>query len=377
MKEIALYIHIPFCQSKCYYCDFSSYADKEYLVDKYIKYLKKELDMYIEKLNDYSIKTIFIGGGTPSIINPEYIKDVLDYINNKFNTNFLSEITIEANPKTITEDKLKVYRAIGINRISLGLQSMDNKLLKKIGRIHTKEDFIKTYSLIRKYGYNNINVDIMFNLPDQTIDDVLKTLEEVVELGVEHISFYSMKLEENTPFYHQYEKGKLNLPNEEDERDMYHKAIDFLEKNGYKHYEISNFSKEDYQCTHNLFYWQLRPYVGVGLSAHSNIFDKRYGNHIDFEKYFNSIDNNQFPICEQEYISTDVKRSEYMILGLRLINGVNKEEFKKIFNKDLEEIWSKEIEKLENQKLIKVNNKNIKLTRKGLDLSNRVFVEFM
>ena len=277
MKKVSIYIHIPFCERKCYYCDFVSFP-KNNKVGSYIDNLIRELALYKDKLSQYQIDTVFIGGGTPTSIGAEYIEKILAYIYENFNAKGIREITIEGNPGTIDINKASIYKKAGINRISLGLQSLNNQLLKSIGRIHTAEDFIESFKLLRSLGFQNINVDLMFGLPSQRMEDLLDTIRGVMDLGVDHISLYSLIVEDNTLLNRWHNKGLLELPSEDMEREMYHRAVDLLEDNGYIQYEISNFSKANYVCIHNLVYWRLEPYLGVGLSSHSNLFQKRFWN---------------------------------------------------------------------------------------------------
>ena len=377
MNDIGVYVHIPFCKSKCLYCDFNSYTNKQDLVEKYIYYLKKEIDLYKEELNNFNVKTIFIGGGTPSYIEGKYIYEIVEHMDKRLNMSKLSEFSIEANPKTLDTEKLNIYKQSGINRISMGVQSFNDDTLKKIGRIHSADDVIKTYNMIREYGFDNINFDIMFNLPEQDIDDVLFTLKKAISLNVEHISYYSLKLEEGTPFYASYEKSELKLPEEDIEREMYYTGIELLEQNGYHHYEISNFSKKGYQCNHNLIYWNVNPYIGIGISAYSNINNKRYGNLYNFEEYFNKIDNRMLPIAETEVINNEMEMAEYLILGLRLIKGVSKDDFLKRFNIEIDDKFGDLIAKHVKQGLLHEDINSIRLTKKGLDLCNLVFMDLL
>ncbi len=377
MKNLGLYIHIPFCESKCYYCDFLSFSKNDHRIDNYISYLRKEIKLYSSKLNDYKLKTIFIGGGTPSYIEAKHIYNILEDVFRYFNVRDLEEISIEANPKTLSDNKLYIYNECGINRISIGAQSLDDNILNNIGRIHTKKDFINCLNRLKKHGFVNINVDIMFNLPNQGIDNVLSTLNDIIKLDIKHISFYSLKIEKGTLFYKKYNKGQLNLPNEEIERDMYHLGIKLLEQNGYKQYEISNFSKINYECKHNLFYWELKPYLGVGLGAHSNIEDKRWSNLEQFEKYFKKIDENNLPIKVCDSISQMEKMSEFIILGLRLNKGISIKQFKKRFGINLPNDYIEKIKKFQKQGLIDITKDRVYLTNKGRDLSNLVFIEFL
>ncbi|MGF7056367.1 radical SAM family heme chaperone HemW [Brassicibacter mesophilus] len=377
MKDIGVYVHIPFCKSKCLYCDFNSYTNKQDLVEKYIYYLKKEIDLYTAELKEFNVKTIFIGGGTPSYVDGRYIYEIIEHMNKRLNMSKLAEFSIEVNPKTLDREKLNIYKQIGINRISMGVQSFNNDMLKRIGRIHSANDVIETYNMIRKHGFDNINFDIMFNLPEQSIDNVKDTLKKAIILSADHISYYSLKLEEGTPFYISHQKSELQLPDEDEEREMYHSGVELLKQNGYYHYEISNFAKKEYKCEHNLIYWNVEPYVGLGISAHSNINNKRYGNLYDFEDYFTKIDNKELPITEVEVINREMEMAEYIILGLRLIQGINKSRFARRFSVDIGEKFGDIITKHVKQGLLYEDLNNIKLTKQGLDLCNLVFMDIL
>ena len=377
MKEFALYIHIPFCEKKCYYCDFASYSNKFDLVDKYFDYLFREISIYKEKTKGLKLKTIFIGGGTPSSVNEKYIDNLMKHIKENFDTDELIEVTIESNPNSLNKEKLMKYRSCGINRLSIGLQSFNNDLLKKIGRIHSCNDFINSYNLAREVGFENINIDIMFNLPTQTLYDVENSLNEAIKLRPEHISFYSLKLEEGTKFYEKYNDSEEELPNDELEREMYYKGIKLLYENGYYQYEISNFSKVKSECQHNLFYWELKPYLGIGIGAHSNMNKKRWGNYKKINDYFDSLDEGILPIEEEETIDETTEMAEYIILGLRLNKGIDKRNFINIFNKNIYDVYGKELKKFLNSGLLIEDEHYIKLTDKGRDLSNIIFMELL
>lgn len=377
MKGISLYIHIPFCVSKCYYCDFSSFVNKNDKIDIYIDSLIKELSLYKDELSHYYIKTIFIGGGTPSSIDPKYIYRILEFINKNYDTSRLNEVTIETNPGTLDKEKIKIYKAGGINRVSMGAQTLDDNLLKIIGRTHKAEDIYKSLQLLRNANINNINIDLMFGLPSQSIEDVMDSLKKVVDLKMEHISYYGLILEEGTYLNKLFKKGKVILPSEDEERLMYHKATEYLIQNGYNHYEISNYSLPKYECKHNLVYWDVLPYLGLGLSSHSNLNNKRFWNISDMNLYINNLNNNKFPIEGEEIISMETEISEFCILGLRKINGINKVDFKKRFNIDIEELYKDIIQKHEKNELIVNNSNSIQLTKRGLDLSNLVEVDFL
>lgn len=377
MKEISIYIHIPFCIRKCYYCDFTSFSNMNEKIPLYMKSLKTELDLYKERLRDYSIRTIFIGGGTPSAIDGRYIYDLLSYLYRNLNMSKDLEITIEANPGTLDSEKVKIYREAGINRVSMGVQTFNDDLLKSIGRIHKLEDVYESYKLLRKEKFENINMDLIFGLPDQSLDDVLFSIKEAINLGVEHISHYGLIIEEGTQFYKLSKMGKLNLPNEDEERLMYHKATEYLLERSYNHYEISNYALPHYECRHNLVYWELAPYLGLGLASHSYMENKRFYNTSNIIEYIEKLGSYQLPVEGEEFIDESSAIEEYCILGLRKIKGINKDEFKKRFNKDIETIYKDVINKHISGGLIIDDGVNIRLTKKGLDLSNLVEVDFL
>lgn len=375
MKEIGIYIHIPFCIKKCEYCDFVSYCNKKEYVPQYINALKKEIKNNINK--EYKITTIYIGGGTPSSIEENYIADIIETIKLNMNDEDLKdfeniEVTIEVNPGTVNKEKLQVYKKIGINRLSIGLQETHDELLKSIGRIHTYEEFIKTYKLARKIGFNNINVDLMIALPNQTIQDIKENLEKITKLNPEHISVYSLILEEGTPFYNKYNENKIKLPDEELERNMYWYVKNTLENNGYMHYEISNFSKKGFESKHNMNCWNQEEYLGFGVAAHSYNNRIRYSNTNSIEEYIKESNK----IIHEEQTLEDMQK-EYMLLGLRKIEGINIQKFKNKFAQNPIFIFKEQLNKLVDEELIIVDGNEIKLTNKGLDLANIVWEEFV
>ena len=385
-KELGIYIHIPFCKQKCYYCDFVSFSNKEEYIEKYVETLKREIDGY--DLSNYNITTIYIGGGTPSRIPSEKIQEILEKIRQKISKNQTRwediEITIELNPRTVDEEKIKKYKKIGINRLSIGLQSTNNKLLKEIGRIHTFEDFKDTYNTVKKVGFENINVDLMIGLPNQTISDVKDLLNEIIKLNPTHVSVYSLIVEENTKMEKLINNKELQLPDEELERQMYWYVKNTLELNGYNHYEISNFAKKGKESKHNLNCWEQKEYIGLGLAAYSYLNGVRYGNTSDIEKYINVQDFFNRSELEESGIrivdevqSLEDKRKEYMLLGLRKIDGVSIQKFKEKFVENPIFLFRKELEKLVNEKLITIDGDCIRLTNKGLDLANIVWEEFV
>lgn len=375
MKQLGIYIHIPFCVRKCLYCDFVSYAKKENVVEKYIEALQKEILNWKKSNKDVKIKTIYIGGGTPSCIDSKFITEILNLINIKN----AEEITIEVNPGTVNKEKLYDYKNAGINRLSIGLQSTNNELLKKIGRIHNYEQFLETYKMARKVGFNNINVDLMIGLPGQTMDDLKTSLEDIINLNPEHISVYSLILEDETPLKKMIENNILKLPEEDLERQMYWYTKDFLKINGYKHYEISNFAKQGFYSKHNMDCWEQKEYIGFGISAHSYIDRKRFGNISNLDNYIKNCIEGGFDknrIIEEEQDKKD-EMKEYMILGLRKINGISIQKFENKFNENPIILFKKELNKLFNEGLIIIDGDIIRLSNKGLDFANIVWEEFI
>lgn len=381
IKELGIYVHIPFCKQKCYYCDFVSYANNEKKVEEYIKVLKREIKEESKRIDkeEYNIDTIYIGGGTPSFIEEKYISEILYEIKENYNVKKEAEITIEVNPGTINEEKLQEYKNIGINRLSIGLQSTKNELLRQIGRIHTYEEFLNSYNLARKVGFKNINIDLMLGLPNQTLQDLEESLNKVIYLKPEHISLYSLIIEENTRIEKMIEEKKLNLPDEELERKMYWETKKILEKNGYMHYEISNFAKKGYESKHNLNCWSQKEYIGFGLAAHSYFENKRYCNTNCIEEYCKNINdknlNKNRIICEIQ--NEEERKKEYMLLGLRKIEGIDIQEFKNKFVENPIYVFHNELEKLVEEELLEIDLNQIKLTNKGLDFANIVWEEFV
>lgn len=372
-----IYIHIPFCKRKCYYCDFISFSNKCDSIGNYIEAVKEEIINTLK--NDEEIDTIYIGGGTPSFIDSTYIKELLDTIYSKVGRDESREVTIEINPGTITEQKLLDYKRSGINRISIGLQTHNDILLKKIGRIHTYTEFLKAYNMVEKAEFKNINVDLMLGLPTQTIEDLEQTIENVSKLNPNHISVYSLILEEGTKLKELIDKSKLQLPNEEYEREMYWYVKSKLEELGYTHYEISNFAKKGYESKHNSNCWKQHEYYGFGIAAHSYIDNTRYSNTEVLEKYIQNINDNKFKnnITINEEQSEEDKMKEYMMLNLRTLEGASIQSFKAKFSNNPLYIFRKEIEKLTNLSLLEVDCDNIRLTNKGLDFANEVWEEFI
>lgn len=372
-----LYIHVPFCSSKCNYCDFNSYAGKINLAENYFKSMKKEIELYKSEMKDYLINTIFVGGGTPSVVNDIYVSEILEKCKTEYNISANCEISIESNPGTLSIEKLRAYKNAGINRISMGLQAYQDKLLKYLGRCHSHKDFTESVQNARNAGFDNINADVIFGIPGQTLDDWKETLNYLISLGINHISAYSLKIEEGTKFGTMEEEGNLVPVDDELDREMYHYAIDYLSENGFKQYEISNFAKEGYECKHNLTYWKCVDYLGLGAGAHSCLKDIRFSNEVSIEGYTDRLKREEKPVHEEFQLELTDKMSEYMFLGLRLTKGVTGKEFSLRFNEDLFSKYNASLEKLENKGLIGISGDCVKLTRLGFDLANQVFVEFV
>ncbi len=373
MRDISLYIHIPFCKQKCLYCDFPSYSGKEKLMDKYIEALNKEI---LEKSKTYDISSIFIGGGTPSYLKDSNLKSLLDTLN-KLNLKKDMEFTIECNPGTVNRSKFSIMKNCGVNRISFGLQSTKDSILREIGRIHNYEEFKNNYLLAREMGFDNINVDLMFGLPNQSSEDFKETLEEIVKLNPEHISAYSLIIEEGTYFYDLYDKDELNLPNEEQERDMYLSAKEILGEYGYHQYEISNYAREGKECFHNKVYWKCNEYLGLGVSASSFVNEKRIKNIEDMEEYIKKIDENEDVAQEIHVNNVEDDMEEFIFMGLRMIEGIKISEFNKRFNRDIYNVYGEIIEKNIKKGLLILSSGKLYLSPKGIELSNYVMSDFI
>ncbi|MDY2960108.1 MAG: radical SAM family heme chaperone HemW [Hornefia sp.] len=370
-KKLGIYIHVPFCESKCSYCAFyskplarshqSSKAERFYvqnvigkIISKGMKYRKK-----------YIVDSIFIGGGTPSVLTAEEIAAILGAVNENFTVSSGAEVTIEVNPSSLTGEKLKKYKSFGVNRLSIGAQSCDDEILRVLGRAHRHEDFLEKFRLARKVGFSNINVDLMFAVPGQDMDQWINTLREIIELSPEHISFYSLQIEEGTPFYDMYLDGSLDFVTEETDRAMYHKALEILREAGYEHYEISNVAKPGHQCRHNLKYWSFQEYLGIGETASSFVEGVRFTEKPREEYHVNDFEDNI---------------GEFMFTGLRKVSGISKTEFKALFGKELWEVYEKRRhfldEFFEKGQLVEEGD-ILRITEYGFDVSNNIMSVFV
>ena len=376
MENLGIYVHIPFCKKKCKYCDFISFSCFDEKEEEYVNCLIKEIE---NKKCSNVVSTIYIGGGTPSIIDSKNIIKILEAIFSNFNVLDDTEITIEVNPGTVTREKLEDYKAAGINRLSIGLQSTQNRILNLIGRIHTYEEFLNTYNLAKEVGFENINVDLMLAIPTQTEEEIIESVQKVIDLNPNHISLYSLILEEGTELEALIEDGKLELIDEDLERKMYWKTKELLEKNEYNHYEISNFSKKGHESKHNLSCWNQEEYLGVGLAAHSYYRRKRFSNIDDLDKYLENIRQMDFEknIELHEIQNNPIQMREFMMLGLRKIEGVKISDFERKFRINPLFYFRFEISNLTDEDLIEVDLESIKLTKKGLDFANLVLEKFI
>lgn len=372
-----VYIHIPFCVKKCKYCDFNSF--KMNLCDKkrYLDDLNKEIKMYSGECADRIVDTIFFGGGTPSILSCDEIECLMKCVKDSFNISDDAEITMECNPGTIDRKKLEAIKRSGINRLSIGLQAVQNHHLSYIGRIHTYEEFEKNFKEARSVGFDNINIDLMFALPNQTEDDWKESLEKVVRLNPEHISAYSLIMEEGTELFDMYEREEFELMDEDRDIDMYEYTISYLKNNGYNQYEISNYSKEGKECRHNIIYWQCDNYLGLGAGAAGYLARDRYTNESNLNSYHKKIESGKKPIISVENLSDEEMMEEMVFMGLRMNSGINRIDFKNRFGVEFCDKYKKQVEDLVERGLLSVVDENIKLTQKGREISNSVFLEIL
>jgi oxygen-independent coproporphyrinogen-3 oxidase len=368
---------MPFCLQKCYYCDFASFAGAEGKINEYIDGLIVELDAWKLKLEAYKIKSVFIGGGTPTIVPICEMDRLLEHLYRNFTFKENIEFSIEGNPGTFDKEKLAFYKSGGINRMSIGFQAWQDELLRSLGRIHSQGQFVENYHLAREAGFENINVDLMFGLPDQTMDQWKETLQRIVELRPDHISAYSLKIEDGTRFGSLYDQGLLKLPTEVLDRAMYEHAIGFLKVNNYKQYEISNFAQEGKESIHNKIYWNNEEYVGIGLNAHSYLHKHRFSNTGNLGDYIDQMKNHGKGIIEDIPLSQEDEMGETMFLGLRMMTGISIQSFQQRFGIDPMVKYDKKISKMMVLGLIEVDETSIRLSRKGIDLSNQVFMEFL
>ncbi len=378
-RDLSIYVHTPFCERKCNYCDFLSFNAGKELMDAYYAALEKELIACSLQYSDRKVRTIFFGGGTPSFPDAKTICNLLKSLRDHYLVADDAEISMECNPASAIQEKLFSYRDAGFNRLSIGCQSLDDNELKVLGRLHNSDMFYRTYESARAAGFDNINIDIMSALPNQSLESYLRTLDKITVLKPEHISAYSLILEEGTPFYDM----DLNLPDEETDREMYHKTMSVLSDSGYHRYEISNYalgSDDRFECRHNKVYWQRCNYLGLGLGSASMIDNVRFSNTRDIDTYIKELSSVEISFDKirenVEELSLTSQMEEFMFLGLRLVKGVSVSEFKSLFEKDILEVYGDVIDKYVNLGLLE-HTDHVKLTEKGMDVANTVMADFL
>lgn len=374
MEKIGIYIHIPFCKKKCFYCDFTAFQNLESWIDSYFENLKKEIKLYQKNMN-VEVDSIYIGGGTPTYVDYHYIIELVEILKN-FDLSNVKEFTIETNPNSLTLEKLKAYKKLGINRISLGVQSFDDKVLKDIGRDHNKEIVLKDIENIRKAGFDNLSLDMILNLPGGNFDSIKNDLEIIKKINPQHLSYYSLILEKGSHFYSLYKKDKLKLMDDDLERDIFSYIRNYLKDLELNRYEISNFSKKSFESYHNRKYWSEGGYLAFGLGASGFLSNVRYNNVKNFVKYEKLINQGKFPIEFREFISKDEREKEYIIFKLREVEGINLKEFENIFGHSLLEKYSEIVEKFYRERFFEIDQ-NLRFTHKGFDLSNEFYIEII
>lgn len=377
MKNIGIYIHIPFCDKKCNYCDFLSFSNKSEFIENYFNALYREMEIRSHEISEYTIDSIFIGGGTPSLVHYTYISGILKNLSNFMNISRNAEISIEMNPNLVDEIKLNNYLQSGINRFSVGVQSFNDKHLSILGRIHNSKKAIETINLIKNLGIKNFNIDLMMALPEQSLDDLKKDVDTILGFNPPHISYYSLIIEENTPMFFYSKEDRYVFPDEDIDRSMYHYIVDTFNNNKIKQYEISNFAVNGHECKHNLKYWSLEDYLGFGIGSSSYFNEKRFKNTDSITKYIDSISNNIIPIENVIELSLKDKIEDYMIFGIRKTDGVSEIEFYNKFRINLLDYYKHQIDELISDKLMVKSDSRYMLTTKGMDLCNYCELKFL
>ncbi|MDR7072807.1 radical SAM family heme chaperone HemW [Fictibacillus barbaricus] len=373
----AVYLHIPFCAQICHYCDFNKIFIHQQPVEKYLNSMKEEMVNSTERFPNYQMETIFVGGGTPTSLNKTQLQTFLKDVNDVFVNDSLKEFTVEANPEQTTEEKIAVLKDNNVNRLSIGVQTFEAELLKKLGRSHTREDVYRTIREAKKAGIHNMSIDLMFGLPGQTMEMFKRSVDEALFLDVPHISSYSLQIEKKTVFYNLAQKGKLELPEHELEAAMYDYLIESLAKKGYRQYEISNFAIPGYESKHNLQYWNNNEYFGIGAGAHSYVEGVRRKNAGPLKHYMNLIKETGFPYTEEHTVSLAEKIEEEMFMGLRKQEGVSDQQFKARYGKSMFEIYKEPIDRMIQKGWLKTEGDQLFLTKDGIPLGNEVFQEFI
>ncbi len=375
-EDISAYIHIPFCEHICYYCDFNKVFIEGQPVDEYIEALLKEAQLLHQQYPAASSKTLYVGGGTPTSLSAPQLDRLLSGLRNTLPFTE-GEFTVEANPGDLTAEKLDVMKTYGVNRLSMGVQTFDNRLLKKIGRKHTAEDVYQTIALLEEKDFNNVSIDLIYALPGQSLESFRDTVKRALELDLPHYSLYSLILENKTMFMNWVRRGKLELPDQEVEAQMFLETIEAMEKAGRHQYEVSNFAKPGFESQHNLVYWNNENYYGIGAGASGYLGNLRYKNHGPIQHYLKPLKENKLPMIEEELLTRKAQIEEEMFLGLRKLSGVNKEKFKQKFNCSLVNIYQEKIDALVADGLLKETAEALILTQNGLFRGNDVFEQFL
>ena len=376
-KDLGLYIHIPFCVKKCAYCDFLSWKGSDEEREAYVQALEKEISSYSEFAKDYRVSTVFFGGGTPSVLEGEQTERILKKIRDTFRVEKDAEITLEMNPGTAQKEKLLLYRELGINRLSIGLQSVKNENLKLLGRIHTYGDFLDSYRMAREAGFDNISADLISSLPGQTLEEWKEELEILQETPLEHISVYQLIIEKGTEFYEKYGEHEELLPDEETSREIYLWTGKYLKEHGFEQYEISNYARPSRKSRHNLRYWERKDYLGLGLGAATMVHNIRMSNTRDWEKYIEGSQNPKRLREEVEFLEEPRQMEEFMFLGLRKTEGVSRKEFRRIFGRDLDMVYEKALQKHLENGMLEASKDRIRLSQAGILVSNQVLSDFI
>ncbi len=371
----SIYIHIPFCATKCYYCAFNTYTFHKEQAKAYLTALRTEMALYASETDP--LQTIFIGGGTPSILSANALAQLFTDIQQHFQITPDAEITVECNPGTVDDEKLRVMKANGVNRLSFGLQAMQDEILKQLGRIHTVTEFLESYHLARENGFENINIDLIFALPDQTMKAWHHTLNEVISLDPDHISAYNLVMEETTPFYEAWQAGELLLPTEDTEADMFQYTIETLTTHGYTHYEICNFAKPDHYAKHNLVYWNNQPCIGLGAGASGYVNGVRYTNIRGIAPYINKLSKRNKPIADTEHLTGNAEKAETLMLALRKREGISLEDYQNRFGEEIEATFADILKKWIDLQLLERTATHLRLTHRGRFLANEVLIELI
>lgn len=377
MKTLGIYIHIPFCEAKCDYCNFVSFRQSDQVKEKYVDYLIREIALSAPLYADYLVDTIYIGGGTPSCLREKSIKTILNFVENNFNLASDAEITIEGNPNSLSLEKLREFKLAGINRLSVGLQAYNDKLLKSIGRIHTKKQFDSCIKNAKIVGFDNISADILLGLPQQSIFSVMHELKHLMRLKIQHISAYGLIVEQNTKLFDKLQKGEVVLPSEQKSLRMYNKTLKFLKKHKFFRYEVSNFCLKGFESKHNTKYWNMCEYVGFGISAHSFFDGYRWENTSVLNDYFAILDKNLLPQLNRQKQTTDDLKMEHIMTSLRQEVGLNLQVFEKLYGQNLLDEKKQQISLLLSNNLIKIENNFLKATDKGFEVLNQIILELV